>query len=159
MTATSLRWLRRLAGLVALAGGLWAVLAYFGWDPDPLRLSLTVGLVYLAVLLVLDSLADPTPEWWVEGRTLVTPLGGDPRLTSYSRILEDHLSAADPSDALRARLAALAWQRLAQHRALEPDDPRAEAMLGPELAAALRDPRHRFRLAELERHLDTLESL
>ena len=60
---------------------------------------------------------------------------------------------------LQNRLAALADRRLMLHHGVRRDDPRAAALLGPELVRDLDGPPRRLSLDEVESHLTRIEAL
>ena len=97
------------------------------------------------------------------GRSTSEPESGlgrvDPRTASYLRILESHLSAREVDSALRHRLRELTDQTLRARHDLELDDPRAAALLGPELGRVLTDPPYRLEPDRIERCVRRIEEL
>lgn len=153
------RWWWRGASSLLLLGAVAVVLRLLRIEPDPLRLTLGVLLVVAVGWLVADTLALDAPSWQVSGREAGWSAGGDARLTTHTRVLEDHLAARDPGPALRDRLAALAAQRLALHHGLSLADLRASELLGADVVDALTGPVRRLQRAEVDRCLSRIEEL
>jgi hypothetical protein len=153
------RWVRRLAAGVVLYAVLEVVLVLADAGPDPGRLALVV-LTCVAVLgLVLDALAESGPSWTVEVAHPSARDGGDPRLARYVNLVEAHLSARTDDPALRDRLGMLTDQVLRQRYGVGRDDPRAAALIGPDLAAVISGPVRRLSPADIDHCLTRIEDL
>ena len=129
------------------------------WDPEPVRLALVVGLGLALLELGVSAIDAPRSSWKVDSVVPSAQPGRDAQLASYLRILEGQLTAKTPGPVLQNRLAALADRRLMLHHGVRRDDPRAVAMLGPELMRDLDGAPRRLSLDEVERHLTRIEDL
>jgi hypothetical protein len=108
-------WWWRGAGALLLYAVLEVTLTLVGYAPDAFRLALLVGVGVTASALVLDGMAASGPALWAEHPVpSVVPPGADVRLGAYVRLVEDHLSTATPSAALRDRLVTLSDGRMAE---------------------------------------------
>ena len=153
------RWLWRLATFGLLLAVADVGLVLFKFAPDHLRLALLMALGFMALVLVLDALADDAPTWRDEPvRPMLVP-GGDHRLAGFVRLVEGHLTAATPDSALRDRLAALCDERLARKHALTRQDRGAEDLLGSDLLHDLAGPVRRLSRADIGRYLERIENL
>ena len=158
MSARARWWRRGVAAAVAYVV-LEVLLTVLDLDPDPLRLALLVG-TYTALLgLVVDAVAGDEPIWTIESELPAARSGGDPRLGRYVGLLESHLSAKGEDRVLRERLGALTDQVLRQRHGFGHEDPRAEELLGPELAELVNGPPRRIAPAQLDRCLTRIEEL
>jgi hypothetical protein len=154
----SRRWLRRTAGLVLLEVVLLGGLRLLGVQADLVRFVLVVALVLTTIWLVLDT-ADQDASWEVEAPHETRSSASDTRLQTYTRVLEDHVAAREPTAALRDRLRWLVIERLELHHGLGIDDPEAQPLLGPGLSALLAGPPRRIDPAELNDALTRIEEL
>jgi hypothetical protein len=153
------RWTWRLLLAVLAYGASWAGLSALDDDPDPLRLALVVGLLVCAGALMVDSATVVAASWPVHPAP-TTGLGrADPRTAAYIRLIEGHLTAAEPDRALRDRLRTLTDQVLRVRTDLELADPRADEVLGPQLEDVLKGPVRRLRVEEINRCLRRIEEL
>lgn len=155
----SQRWLLRGLGILGAVLLLLLPLTWLDFDPDPLRLALVVSLSLLAYWTILDALLEPAPPWWVHRANQVTPVGADQRLGRYANIVEDHLTAQRPNEAVRFQLTRLASSAVWQHHGLTLDDPRVADVLGDQVLSMLRTPDRPFTLAELQQVVSALEGL
>ena len=153
------RWWRRLLGGVVAFAALEIGLVLLETDPDPVRLALLVATCVALLGLVLDALVAGEPSWGMELDRPSVRDSGDPRLGRYVAVLEAHLSARTGDHALRDRLGVLAEQVLRQRYGVRRDDPRAEALLGPQLSDVLFGPARRLTPAEIDRCLTMIEEL
>jgi hypothetical protein len=153
------RWLVRAAAGVVTFTILEVVLVLADLDPDAVRLALLVATCVGVLGLVLDTLSDGGPRWTVDVEHPSAREGGDPRLSLYVNLLEAHLSARADDSALRDRLATLTDQVLLQRHGLHRDDPRAEALIGPDLGAVVSGPARRLSPADIDRCLTRIEEL
>lgn len=158
MTGSRRWWWRAAGGLVAFAGVETAVRLIDG-RVDDLRLALVVALVVAAVAVLVDASVVAPAVWGVRVERESGLARLDPRTASYLRSLEGHLSAREPDGGLQGRLRGLTDQTLRTHHGLGVDDPRAEPLLGPELARVLSEPPRRLRLEEIERCVARIEQL
>jgi hypothetical protein len=127
--------------------------------PDTVRLALLVATCVGVLGLVLDTMSEGGPSWTVEVERPSAREGGDPRLARYVNLVEAHLAARTPDPALRDRLATLTEQVVRQRYAVHRGDPRAEELVGPDLAAVLDGPARRLSPAEIDRCLTRIEEL
>ncbi|NYD41003.1 hypothetical protein [Nocardioides panaciterrulae] len=111
--------LRALVALLLFAV-LDVVFAVVDFEPDAPRLALLVLVCGAAVGLLLDSVDEGGPPWPAPGSRPVVPRGSDARLSSYVRLVEDHLTARTPDAGLRDRLVELSGGRLAEELAGPP---------------------------------------
>lgn len=153
------RWWRRAAGAAAVFVGLEVLLTLIDAGPDAVRLALLVGTCTALLGLLLDALGGGEPSWRVEVERPSVWESGDPRLVRYVGVIEAHLAARNDDHALRDRLSVLTDQVLLQRHGLHRDDPRAESLLGPELAAVLSGPARRLRPDDIDRYLTLIEEI
>jgi len=157
------REVRRWAGYVALGAlvyaGLLLVADLLRWEPDALRLGLMVALAMAVILLVLAVLRPAGPSWVVDSVVPPTLPGRDAVFSTYQRLIASHVTMATPDGVLRDRLAGLADRRLRQHHGFGLSDPRAAALLGDDVTAALTGSPRRMSLTEIDRHLTRIEEL
>jgi hypothetical protein len=154
----SQRWGRATAGIFVFAG-TYIVAAQLHWDPEPVRLALVIGVAVALLELVVNVLEAPRSSWHVDPVNASTQQGRDAQFAAYLRIVEGHLSAKTPGPVLQNRLAALADPRQMLHHGVRRDDPRAAALLGPELVRDLDGHTRRLSLDEVESHLTRIEEL
>ncbi|HEU5038800.1 MAG TPA: hypothetical protein VFT70_17470 [Nocardioides sp.] len=159
MNPSSRRWWRRAGAAVLVFVVLEVVLVLAHTGPDAVRLALLVATCVGVLGLVLDTLSDGSPTWIVEVERPSARTSGDPRLARYVNLIEAHLSARNDDSALRDRLATLTDQVLRQRYGVHRGDPRAEALVGPELAAVLDGPVRRLSPADIGRCLTRIEDL
>ena len=153
------RWWWRLAGGLLAFGGIEVVVRAINGRVDDLRLALVVALVVCASALLVDA-TPVQPAVWDRQLERESSLGRlDPRTSSYLRILESHLTAREVDATLRNRLRDLADQTLRTRHDLTADDPRAEAMLGPDLRRVLEERPVRLDLDQLDRCVTRIEEL
>lgn len=154
------RWWWRLGLAVALFVVLEVAFVATELEPDALRLGLLVALGFATLGLVLDALADTGPSWLVDPVRPATLTGQDPRMARDLSLLEGHITARTPDDALRDRLARLADLVLRQRHGV---DHRADAgaeLLGPEVMSLLTGPTgRRLSPAEIDRCVSRIEEL
>ena len=156
---------RRLAGGVVVVAVVWLVLLLLDFEPDPVRLPLTIALVIAVGHLLGDALGtvEPVTELWeLEAEESPRPVGTDVRLAFLVRVITQHLVARHPDTRLAEALADLADRRLLQrHGVRRAEDPqRATELLGPDLVRYLAEvPGRRLTTAEIDRHLQRIEAL
>lgn len=152
------RWWWRTALAVALAGGVIVGGDYAHLDPEPVRVVLLVAVGVLGLGVLLDGTVGEPAQWGEQRPRPSRSRGRDATTASYLRVVEDHLTARDPSAALRDRMARLADQALAR-RGLDRHAPEARDLLGPDLAAALGGPVQRMTRTRIERCVERIEQL
>ena len=156
---------RRLAGGVAVVAVTWLVLLLLDFEPDPVRLPLTIALVIAVGHLLGDALGtvEPVAELWeLDAEESPRPVGTDVRLAFLVRVITQHLVARHPDTRLAEALADLADRRLLQrHGVRRAEDPqRATELLGPDLVRYLAEaPGRRLTTAEIDHHLQRIEAL
>ncbi len=153
------QWWGRAATAIFVFAGTFIVAAQLHWDPEPVRLALVIGVAVALLELVVGVLDAPRSSWHVDAVVPSGQPGRDARFATYLRIVEGHLSAKTPGPVLQNRLAALADRRLMLHHGVRRDDPRAAALLGPELVRDLDGRTRRLSLDEVESHLTRIEAL
>ena len=153
------QWWGRAATAIFVFVGTFIVAAQLHWDPEPVRLALVIGVAVALLELVVGVLDAPRSSWHVDSVVPSGQQGRDARFATYLRIVEGHLSAKTPGPVLQNRLAALADRRLMLHHGVRRDDPRAAALLGPELVRDLDGRTRRLSLDEVESHLTRIEAL
>ena len=151
-------WTVRLGVLAVVVVGLYVLLSIFDYDPHPVRLALLTTVAMAAVWLTSDVLVDAGAAWNVYSDQPVSEGQLDPRLATYLRTLEGHLTSSTADTALRDRLAVLADRRLAK-RGLRRGDAEARDLLGPDLSAILDGPPRRMAVSEINRHVTRIEEL
>jgi len=149
----------RPVAAVALALVLYVVLALLHFDPDPLRLGLLVLVGVAAATLFVDAFDTGAGGWELQAGHWTIPAGQDQGFSAYLHAIEHHLTVDVPDGALRDRLARLAALRLEQRHGLVLGDPRADELLGPELADVLTGPPRRLSRAEIDRCVRRMEEL
>lgn len=147
------------AGALVLALVVFTILALFGYEPDPLRLSALTVLVVITAWLLVGLATEDLPAYEVEQPIELWPRGQDHALSTLVRTLENHQAAATPDEGVRLRLREVAGRRLRRSHGLSLDDPQARALLGAELYDVLTGPTRRLRLRELEAHVERIENL
>lgn len=153
------KWWRRAATFVAAVAGPYVVLRVFDFGPRLVPFALLVAVGFAALFVVLDALDDWRAEWQVGAGATGREMRGDPRLTTYLRIVDGHLSAQVPDVLLRDRLAELTDRRLRQRYGVRRPSPEATDLLGPELSEILAAPAQRLTVPQLDRLLDRIETL
>lgn len=153
------RWWRRAAAGIVVFAILETVLTLAHTGPDAVRLALLVATCVGVLGLVLDTLSEGSPTWTVEVERPSVREGGDPRLARYLNLLEAHLSARSDDIALRERLGTLTDQVLRQRHGIDRHDPRADAIIGPELEAVISGPVRRLSPADIDHCLTRIEEL
>jgi hypothetical protein len=158
-----LRWRHRLLTALVLWLSATVVLAVLGNDPRP---GLLAGLVAVATGLwglFLDATATAQPvRWQLEADEPVRARESDARLDLLERVVAAHLDARDTTDQLQRCLAALADERLvARHGVSRRADPdRAAQLLGRPLTDFLAQPHpRRLSLAQIDLLLTRIEAL
>ena len=157
MTADSWWW--RAAGAVLLFGVLLVTFTVVDFEPDPVRLGLVVALGVAVAWLARDSLVEHGQLWTVREVRPIVPAGGDVKLASYVRLIENNLTARVPDRNVRDRLARLCDERLERRHGLVRGDPRADELLGADLVQALSGPPRRFGATEIDHYLTRIEEL
>jgi len=87
------------------------------------------------------------------------PLGHDAGTNSAMRMLESHLTAAEPTTMLRDRLARLAEARMRQRHGVGLADPQAKDLLGERTLGVLRGPVRRLSKADIAEAVTRIEEL
>lgn len=160
--------MRRWTVRIALSFGVWLAVALGAWllgnQPDPGLLALMIGVGAALCWLFLDVSADAEVSRWPPmTEEPVRPPGEDARLERLHRIVMQHQSAHDVSDALHRTLTELADHRLVAHHgvSLLADPDRAVEILGPELAsvATQRPPYPRLSTERVDVLLQRIEAL
>jgi hypothetical protein len=132
------------------------------WLTSPGLLLATLAVVASVAVLTQRLAQSQKPLHW-ETRVLdpEAERGSDGRLSSLSQQVE--LAArgnAESHQRVHTLLAGLATERLRDHRGLQPTDPEAAALLGPELTAYLTQrPTGRLTTDQLHHHVRKLEEL
>jgi hypothetical protein len=151
-------WWRTLLAAFAF-GAAELVFTELQDDPDPVRLALVVLLLVFAGAMLLDSAQAPSAEWPIFPLPTTGLSRADPRTAALLRLVEGHLTASEPSAALRDRLRDLTDQVLQVRHDLPLVDPRAEALVGAPLLGVLTDPPRRLARGEIEQCLRQIEEL
>ena len=150
--------------LIAAAGAVVLGVATVGvsWLTSPGLLLATLAVVGSVAVLTQRLAQSQKPLHWQT--QLLDPdaeRGADARVSGLRQQVE--LAArgnAESHERLHALLAGLAAERLRDHRGLEPSDPEAAALLGPDLTAYLAGrPTGRLTTDQLHRHVQKLEEL
>jgi hypothetical protein len=132
------------------------------WLTSPGLLLATLAVVASVAVLTQRLVQSQKPLHW-ETRLIDRDAerGADARVSGLRQQVE--LAArgnAESHERMHALLAGLATERLRDHRGLEPSDPEAAALLGPELTAYLSGrPTGRLTTDQLHRHVQKIEEL
>ncbi|MDF2146168.1 hypothetical protein [Knoellia sp. p5-6-4] len=150
--------------LIAAAGAVVLGVATVGvsWLTSPGLLLATLAVVGSVAVLTQRLAQSQKPLHWQT--QLLDPdaeRGADARVSGLRQQVELAARGSTEShERLHALLAGLATERLRDHRGLEPSDPEAAALLGPDLTAYLaRRPTGRLTTDQLHRHVQKLEEL
>lgn len=152
-------WLLRLGVAAVITALAWIVTTLMDFEPDLPRMALVVVTGTALFAVAYDALRDTPTSWRARPRFITRPIGQDAVTSTTTRVLEGHLTAAEPSAALRDRLAALAQTRLQLRHALTLDDPRAAQLVGDRTMAVLRGPVRRLSRAEITATVERIEEL
>lgn len=155
---------RRQWMLRALVAALLTVLSYviallMDFDPDPARLALVVATATALFSVAHQSMTDMPASWLPQPRLPTRPLGQDTGTNTTMRMLESHLTAADPSPLLRDRLARLAEARMRQRHGIGLADPEASELLDEHTLGVLRGPVRRLSKKDIDRTVSRIEEL
>ncbi len=152
---------------IAAAFGLWLVVCVvaqlLGNQPRPGLIALVIGAAATTAWLYLDTSAQSEPaRWQLVSDEPIRPPGSDPRLSLFERVIAQHLDSRDATDQLHRYVSETTERRLVTkhgiNRATDPE--RARAVLGPELAGFLDNPRsRRLSLSEIDSMLTRIEAL
>ena len=149
-----------VAAAVAVVLGVATVSV--SWLTSPGLLLATVATVGAVAVLTQRLVQSQRPLHWET--QVVDPdaqRGADARVSGLRQQVE--LAArgnAESQEKVHTLLSGLAAERLREHRGLEPSDPEAAALLGPDLTTYLdRPPRGRLTTDDLHRHVQKLEEL
>lgn len=152
-------WTRRALLALAVAAVLVAAASVLDFEPDPLQVALIGALGVGVLVLLADTVPESPPAWRDTTPEPVRVPGQDARTTAYLRALEAHRVAREPSPAVRDRLGVLADHALRARHGLDRRDPRAAALLGPDLLDVLDGPVRRLGHHEIDRCLRRIEDL
>lgn len=146
----------------AVAVVLGVATASVSWLTSPGLLLATVATVgAVAVLTQRLVQSQRSLHWETQVLDPDAQRGSDARVSGLRQQVQ--LAAkgnAESQEKVHALLAGLAAERLRDHRGLQPSDPEAAVLLGPDLAAYLdRPPRGRLTTDDLHRHVQKLEEL
>jgi hypothetical protein len=156
---TRRQWLWRAVTAAFLTVLSYVVALVMDFDPDPARLALVVATATALFSVAHQSMTDMPASWQPQPRLTTRPLGQDTGTNSTMRILESHLTAAEPSPLVRDRLARLAEARMRQHHGVGLAAPEAQDLLGEETLGALRGPVRRLSKKEIARIVTRIEEL
>lgn len=156
---TPRQWLIRIPFVLVITLVTWVVATLMDYQP-----SFVLLLLYVAVGTALFSVAyqsfGDTPVGWAPQQTVsMRPLGQDTGTNSAMRMLESHLTAAEPTPMLRDRLARLAEARMRQRHGVGLSDPRAKDLLGEQTLGVLQGPVRRLNKAEIAQAVTRIEEL
>ena len=150
--------------LLAAAGAvvLGVATVSISWLTSPGLLLATLAVVGSVAVLTQRLVQSQKPLHW--HTQLLDPdaeRGADARVSGLRQQVElAGRGNAESHERLHALLASLAAERLRDHRGLEPSDPEAAALLGPDLTAYLaRRPTERLTTDQLHRHVQKLEEI
>ena len=149
-----------LAAVVAVLLG--AATVGVSWLTSPGLLLATLAAVGAAAVLTQRLVQSQKPQHW-ETRLLDVDAerGSDSRVATLRQQVELAAKGSpEGQQRLHALLTELTTDRLRDRHGLEPGDPEAAALLGPDLTAYLtRPPKGRLTTDDLHRHVQKLEEL
>lgn len=157
MTRRQWVWRAVLAALLTVLSYVVAVLMDF--EPDPARLALVVATATALFSVAHQSMTDVPASWLPQPRLAPRPLGQDTGTNSAMRMLESHLTAAEPSSLVRDRLARLAEARMRQRHGVGLADAEAQDLLGEHTLGVLRGPVRRLSKDDIARTVSRIEEL
>ena len=153
------QWLIRVPFVLVITAVAWVVATVMDFRPEPALLLLYVAVATALFSVAYQSFGD-TPRGWEPQETVsLRPVGQDSGTNSAMRMLESHLTAAEPTALVRDRLAALADARLQQRHGLGLSDPEAQNLLGEETLGVLRGPVRRLSRNQIGRIVTRIEEL
>jgi hypothetical protein len=132
------------------------------WLTSPGLLLATLAVVASVAVLTQRLAQSQKPlHWETQLLDRETERGADARVNGLRQQIEGCAGGnPDSHERLHAALVQLATDRLRDHRGLEPSDPEAAALLGPDLTAYLAQrPTGRLTTDQLHRHVQKLEEL
>ena len=153
------RWGIRIGSSCVLVAGVYAGLELFDYEPRLAPLVLLSVLCLAVGWLVVDVLVDLGPGWTVSIEPPVSRSGDDQRLSTFVRVLENHLASAVPNANVRDELAQIADRRLMHRYGERIGDPAARDRLGPELLSVLEGPPRRLDVTDIDRIVRHIEEL
>ena len=152
------RWVGRLVVGALLYAAILAGALVEHAGPDPVRLALLVGVGVAVCGLLLDTAAIGAAGWEVVHEFPVTPPGQDHGLSTYVRLVENHLTSRTPDPLLQQRLTRLTALRL-ERRGLRRGDPGVDDLLGPVVRGVIDGPVRKLSPAELTQCVRRIEEL
>ncbi|MGI8523821.1 MAG: hypothetical protein ACR2K3_11020 [Nocardioides sp.] len=152
------RWVGRVVVGALLYAAIYAGALVEHVRPDAVRLALLVGVGVAVIGLVLDTAAIGAAGWEVVDAFPVTPPGQDHGLSTYVRLVENHLTSRTPDPLLQQRLERLVDLRL-ERRSLRRGDPGVDDLLGPAVLRVIDGPTRRLTPAELTQCVRHIEEL
>ena len=156
---TRRQWLWRALVAALLTAVSYVIALLMDFDPDPARLALVVATATALFSVAHQSMTDIPASWLAQPRLPTRPLGQDTGTNSAMRMLESHLTAADPSPLLRDRLAQLAESRMRQRHGVGLADPQAAELLDQQSLEVLRGPVRRLSKKDIARTVSRIEEL
>ncbi|MEO5663754.1 MAG: hypothetical protein ABIR39_10750 [Nocardioides sp.] len=136
------RWGLRIAALVAIIVAGQVIFTLIDSEPQPLAWALTATVVVALIWLASDAFGAAVASWDEPLAPYARPDAADDSV--HHRVLTGHLSAGDPSPALRNLLVQLARSR----------DPDLQDL---ELRALAESPAHRLSATDIDRYLTRIE--
>lgn len=152
------RWVGRLALGALLYAAIYGGALVEHTRPDPVRLALLVAVGVAVCGLLLDTGAIGAAGWEVVHAYPVTPPGQDHGLSTYVRLVENHLTSRTADPLLQQRLRRLVEMRLAR-RGLQLGDAGVDDLLGPAVRAVIDGPSRKLSPAQLTQCVRRIEEL
>jgi hypothetical protein len=153
------QWLIRIPFVLVITAVTWVVATVMDFRPDIALLTLYVAVGTALFSVAYQSFGDAPTGWEPQQTVSLRPLGHDSGTNSAMRMLESHLTAADPTPMLRDRLARLAEARLRQRHGVGLADREAKDLLGEQTLGVLRGPVRRLSKKEIAQAVTRIEEL
>jgi hypothetical protein len=153
------QWLVRIPFVVGITVVAWVVATLMDYRPDLPLLALYIGVATALFTVAYQSFGDAPVGWAPQETVSMRLLGQDSGTNSAMRMLESHLTAAEPTPMLRDRLARLAEARMRQRHGFGLTDPEAKDLLGERTLGVLQGPVRRLSKADIAEAVTRIEEL
>lgn len=153
------QWLIRIPFVVVITVVTWVIATLMDYRPDLPLLALYVAVATALFSVAYQSFGDSPIGWEPQETVSMRPLGQDSGTNSAMRMLESHLTAAEPTPMLRDRLAQLAEARMRQRHGVGLADPQAKDLLGERTLGVLQGPVRRLSKNEIAQTVTRIEEL
>lgn len=156
---TRRQWAIRVPFVLVITGVTWGIATLMDFRPDLLLVLLyvTVGTALFSVAY--QTFRDSPVSWEPQQSVSMRPLSQDVGTNSAMRMLESHLTAAEPNALVRDRLGRLAEARMRQRHGFGLADPKAHDLLGEQVLTVLQGPVRRLNKFDIARIVTRIEEL